>query len=255
MRGWPASAEHRQAASGVFPAHAGMARNGRKERQKPQRVPRACGDGPRLVPAVWADVSVFPAHAGMARLSRRRARVCTRVPRACGDGPTSSLTAGTRRLCSPRMRGWPVVILVMRAQQEVFPAHAGMARDETLPETVLMRVPRACGDGPQAMTVHKLPGGCSPRMRGWPVCPDCYGRHAAVFPAHAGMARHAGNSHGVPESVPRACGDGPGGLSRRCRILWCSPRMRGWPDFNTNVLGLTNVFPAHAGMARRKRHF
>ena len=174
---------------------------------------------------------MFPAHAGMARSD---------------DG-----WRGSCHMCSPRMRGWPGDNLTRRVVVVVFPAHAGMARLFSIFVTTALSVPRACGDGPYYPDGSLVPDLCSPRMRGWPATsPPVFYRYL-VFPAHAGMARRAWMKKCSSTSVPRACGDGPGTVTPGDPDAVCSPRMRGWPAADMEPDFDEDVFPAHAGMARR----
>ena len=148
------------------------------------------------------------------------------------------------------MRGWTVARACKEQHAKVFPAHAGMDRRASTSKPARKGVPRACGDGP----VTVLPGcssvGCSPRMRGWTVLARHHRDLQGVFPAHAGMDRGHGGRRDPAERVPRACGDGPTGLTAAMLDLACSPRMRGWTGTQSLEQRLHPVFPAHAGMDR-----
>ena len=61
-----------------------------------------------------------------------------------------------------------------------------------------------------------------------------------------------GNQCVANKSVPRASGDGPAGKAPMPKKALCSPRERGWPGPQRPCSGLLQVFPARAGMARRK---
>ncbi len=70
-----------------------------------------------------------------------------------------------------------------------FPAHAGMYRAMTTGTSRPRRVPRACGDVPDAERAVIAAAKSSPRMRG---CTGVSPRAAPAdyeFPAHAGMYR------------------------------------------------------------------
>ena len=175
------------------------------------------------------------------------------VPRACGDGPRLRTTMSLERMCSPRMRGWTVERHPRAGRQAVFPAHAGMDRKAAASSACRSSVPRACGDGPTLTFRAVSLGTCSPRMRGWTArrrdcCGDC-----CVFPAHAGMDRCRAHRPSEFRSVPRACGDGPCSTPSYSLPSKCSPRMRGWTGFTRRYRSMVAVFPAHAGMDRRRQ--
>ena len=229
MRGWTACEQWVPDGLDVFPAHAGMDRHPAGGDPGPRRVPRACGDGPRLGQishSRWAcsprmrgwtgsdghgpaGLRVFPAHAGMDRTSSASRRPRPRVPRACGDGPSDHGDDGEPMKCSPRMRGWTVRKRVLRLALVVFPAHAGMDRRSICSAVRWSGVPRACGDGPRVALYLRSSKECSPRMRGWTVTDRPRPERRRVFPAHAGMDRDSWIVNVGIGRVPRACGDGP----------------------------------------------
>ena len=150
----------------VFPAYAGMDRSrvltdgdragcspptrgwtgleGHSARRSGQRVPRLRGDGP-----VSAAPTCSPPTRGWTVVE------LVRVPRLRGDGPgrcprlRSVTWADADISCSPPTRGWTASVpcpvfprLRMDRQFQVFPAYAGMDRQER------PCVPRLRGDGP-----------------------------------------------------------------------------------------------------------
>ncbi len=48
----------------------------------------------------------------------------------------------------------------------VFPAHAGMNRESSLPRSSAGSVPRSCGDEPMLSEINRSRLRCSPLMRG-----------------------------------------------------------------------------------------
>ena len=148
MRGWTEQDEDRGGDQAVFPAHAGMDRAAARAAGRRRCVPRACGDGPRLIELAfcvlacsprmrgWTGICdrrqhvplVFPAHAGMDRSWASSQRSSSGVPRACGDGPATEPGSGGASECSPRMRGWTESCQRRESTPTVFPAHAGMDR-------------------------------------------------------------------------------------------------------------------------------
>ena len=178
------------------------------------RLPRACGDGPSVLP-LWRPARGgfprmrgwtlppaerrpgdhgFPAHAGMDPSGTPRRRRRGRLPHACGDGPSTSSFNRTPMMASPRMRGWTCRCLLV--------PHRGCSR-----------LPRACGDGPEAATTGTPAATASPRMRGWTPARSSDPGGPSGFPAHAGMDPRPRAICCGPGSrrLPRACGDGPTG--------------------------------------------
>ena len=257
----------------AFPAHAGMARASRTKEPAAAGVPRPRGDGPSISPALsmapkrspptrgWPDrrdplahdARAFPAHAGMARNARRTSAPRASVPRPRGDGPRRTSPGSTPATRSPPTRGWPDADPVAVHTPDAFPAHAGMARrgPPHLPRHA--RVPRPRGDGPPAGAGSVLSARRSPPTRGWPGAGEFLVVFVVAFPAHAGMARRSGFRGRQGCRVPRPRGDGPefGGCGK-CGAPR-SPPTRGWPGHLPVGEEDFEAFPAHAGMARRRR--
>ena len=131
---------------GVFPAHAGMFRNGLYSTGARECFPRARGDVP-LQSGLYAQYkafsprtrgcsapewpicpvqSVFPAHAGMFLRFGMMFTPVKRFPRARGDVPPSPPTPALVSWFSPRTRGCSGYQSSYAVPHAVFPAHAGM---------------------------------------------------------------------------------------------------------------------------------
>ena len=240
----------------VFPACAGMDRN------RHARTPRRRSCSPRA--RGWTDQLA------------RRADLSARVPRVRGDGPMVGkiitikrgvfpACAGMDRRglpcrpsmypCSPRARGWTVESNNNPKAIGVFPACAGM--DRTGPARG--RSGSSCSPRARGWTVHgggaRCHSGRVPRVRGdGPTHRGLTGRVLAVFPACAGMDRRC-----CPAPAPRSTcsprargwtGEGADTMTTADRV----PRVRGdGPDGVEPTQWLSAVFPACAGMDRRKR--
>ena len=196
-------------AAAVFPAHAGMD----PEAKRQGDGPRSCSPHTRGWTALTAKIHeavyvfpahagmdrdapvdalllcwVFPAHAGMDRLGTASRRPPHGVPRTRGDGPGSPIQSLGATLCSPHTRGWTVPFSCRQNHHFVFPAHAGMDRIRT--------------------SRFRPKAWCSPHTRGWTEGGSARVGHGRVFPAHAGMDRRASAGRGWRRS--------------------CSPHTRGW---------------------------
>ncbi len=268
-RGWPPIRAQRRHRRPVLPARAGMAPSERPGLRPSSRAPRASGDGPvdalaalrkmRCSPRErgWppgpvrppARPRVLPARAGMAPLPRRVRQLPFRAPRASGDGPRSRSASTTSAMCSPRERGWPLLVDPGVLLDLVLPARAGMALN--LPSSTLgrTRAPRASGDGPATGRIVPMHSRCSPRERGWPVRERRDDAVQGVLPARAGMAPDRGPPVRREGRAPRASGDGPLHQPARTQQAECSPRERGWPHPLGQAPRRAVVLPARAGMA------
>ena len=182
-----------------------------------------------------------------------RRKLCS-FPRACGDGPKGADKDPKKEGFSPRVRGWTESpMLRIRTVSGVFPARAGMDRDNLRGNSVYSSFPRACGDGPSwpglrafssaafsprvrgwtALEAEKaeLAKAFSPRVRGWTGWASSRRYRGFVFPARAGMDRSA---TWTPTCSPTF-----------------SPRVRGWTAPRHHLRRGADVFPARAGMDRR----
>ena len=113
-------------------------------------------------------------------------------------------------------------------------------------------VPRPRGDGPDRLDVQHAAVACSPPARGWTADRRLRLGSSFVFPARAGMDRLRTRSPRIPQRVPRPRGDGPTMWGGRLRLISCSPPARGWTDYPREQHRTNPVFPARAGMDRRR---
>ena len=91
----------------------------------------------------------------------------------------------------------------------------------------------------------------SPRSRGWTPPRRAGPRHAAGFPALAGMDPGTSPARAAAPRIPRARGDGPWRLCEAVRIFRDSPRSRGWTPGPGRPADARTGFPALAGMDPR----
>ncbi len=148
LRGWTAPGRGLLAHLRGSPAPAGMDRPPRASGRPPRRLPRACGDGPRVdklardrKPAPprlrgWTlksrapttPTTGSPAPAGMDLLCNARHGTPPRLPRACGDGPVRGVTPSSMQWAPPRLRGWTWSRGQVSRPRTGSPAPAGMDR-------------------------------------------------------------------------------------------------------------------------------
>ena len=155
--------------------------------------------------------------------------------------------------CSPPARGWTGLRRQNGRVGEVFPARAGMDRCRWGSNRRGDGVPRPRGDGP-ASCLRPVSGPvCSPPARGWTVLREAGLGTVDVFPARAGMDRRRRRRWPSCSGVPRPRGDGPMDGARGSSRHSCSPPARGWTDDGVDAERHHAVFPARAGMDRRRR--
>ena len=267
-RGW--TRDDRDLAPHVlgFPAHAGMDPPGHGAADRPVRLPRTRGDGPRTRRAscLLATASPhtrgwtlpahrarhggggFPAHAGMDPAARTRRAGARRLPRTRGDGPIREPQAAQSLVASPHTRGWTPLGRTGSAYSVGFPAHAGMDPAGRCRAAGRSRLPRTRGDGPGWGCKCRVRQVASPHTRGW-TRPG--GRGAGGlrgFPAHAGMDPSTPRRCASAAWLPRTRGDGPGRVPHPRPLVEASPHTRGWTLTGGGAARCDPGFPAHAGM-------
>ena len=189
-RGWTRGAVEAEPARRGFPAHAGM------DPERPGRgpwatwLPRTRGDGPlggqarqarqarlRASPHTrgWTLSGLiprqpargFPAHAGMDPRTASLQAPPGWLPRTRGDGPSARPASAAAASASPHTRGWTPLVQRRRADDDGFPAHAGMDPAGTCRRHRGRGLPRTRGDGPPRTGPATGRPRASPHTRGW----------------------------------------------------------------------------------------
>ena len=135
----------------------------------------------------------------------------------------------------------------------VFPAYAGMFREQSRVLGSASSFPRIRGDVPLLTISSSWPSGFSPHTRG---CSDDlapYMHQKTVFPAYAGMFRASLAGERVCPGFPRIRGDVPPNLAIDVKSKQFSPHTRGCSDLPGHINTAVPVFPAYAGMFRCHR--
>ena len=247
--GWPAVPVPRPGPQQEFPTPVGMARASKLSDYLTRRVPHACGDGPADVmlhcgisessPRLWGwpgqsrapprpDVE-FPTPVGMARAVIQTLKLRLGVPHACGDGPGAARGFGYGAASSPRLWGWPALLIPGTPRGAEFPTPVGMARRGARRAGAGRGVPHACGDGPWRAAAVRSRGKSSPRLWGWPEFGLTIVDVSDEFPTPVGMARMTSSITSSYTRVPHACGDGPVVDELAAGTQKSSPRLWGWP--------------------------
>ena len=134
----------------------------------------------------------------------------------------------------------------------MFPAHAGISRKTRSGRLRSARVPRPRGDLPSAPMNQLAAILCSPPTRGSPDIEGDHDDRRLVFPAHAGISRRELMGLLKANSVPRPRGDLPSHRLEMLEAAQCSPPTRGSPAEKHDIHAGHIVFPAHAGISRRR---
>ena len=267
-RGWTRTTTACAGAEDGFPARAGMDRKEVCVKQIIVRIPRTRGDGPAARPIVrgarpdsphargWTldkrrnlmRLWGFPARAGMDRLQPLPHIPTDGIPRTRGDGPATSSRAAPTMRDSPHARGWTRLMRRYVAQDDGFPARAGMDPVAAGAPSCPQRIPRTRGDGPVMVRHRRDRAGDSPHARGWTRAAHADGGEPRGFPARAGMDPLAIALHHAHLRIPRTRGDGPPPPTSPSPPPRDSPHARGWTR-RRRARGPTDVgFPARAGM-------
>ena len=223
----PSNARNRYAC--VSPAHAGIDPFRCRPLPGRQRLPRARGDRPEIIAAVWKElespprtrgstppcwcqprtVQVSPAHAGIDPFPAAAPMRPSSLPRARGDRPYRPTQNRPARSSPPRTRGSTRKPSALIAPRCVSPAHAGIDPG-SIPDLLLGdRLPRARGDRPVDEAAKFLVTESPPRTRGstWFCRP--WEHRQCVSPAHAGIDLSRCTFSRRRTCLPRARGDRP----------------------------------------------
>ena len=154
---------------------------------------------------------------------------------------------------SPRMRGKPLLGVLLAHSLGLIPAHAGKtSRVQSLKPSGRAH-PRACGENLTGPELEALGQGSSPRMRGKHRDQGGSQGRDGLIPAHAGKTEVAGRLNGAIRAHPRACGENAQDVPNRLATAGSSPRMRGKHITPEPVKRGTGLIPAHAGKTARRR--
>ena len=194
----------------------------------------------------WVPRSI-PARAGEPADERHGKRMLGVYPRACGGTPNEVFPSTFIKGLSPRVRGNPWRVTVIRISVRSIPARAGEPAALRWHRHKEQVYPRACGGTESAVLGTQELQGLSPRVRGnrhdEAVERGCRGS----IPARAGEPRGLSRKVQDHQVYPRACGGTLAWHSYWSTTPGLSPRVRG----NLTVLGpdgqVLGSIPARAG--------
>ena len=136
----------------------------------------------------------------------------------------------------------------------VFPAHAGIVPHVFGPPLDLVGLPRTRGDRPARDFCWIGMIQSSPHTRGSSVNPRVAKWWPGVFPAHAGIVPDYTSELLKEGSLPRTRGDRPETEKMVLQVAQSSPHTRGSSLSPFIEVFGHHVFPAHAGIFRRRCH-
>ena len=267
LRGTPGAVRPACIRRGIIPALAGNTVDGVLRLGTAGDHPRACGEhcdrqrvaardagsSPRLRGTRASHEhqrfrrGIIPALAGNTRCGRRSRTPSWDHPRACGEHSGDNTNRIELIGSSPRLRGTPVSISLMRPPPGIIPALAGNTRCCVRAWSSGWDHPRACGEHESTTLKRMRREGSSPRLRGTLI-------RRMVHPAHDGIIPAlAGNTHSRPCPMadggdhPRACGEHSAWKSPPRISPGSSPRLRGTRGFNQRYPPHAGIIPALAG--------
>ena len=110
--------------------------------------------------------------------------------------------------------------------------------------------PRACGENRICIRSAAPWKGSSPRMRGKRRTRLVRLPPPRLIPAHAGKTTYRNGQTSGVRAHPRACGENESAFAFIVYARGSSPRMRGKPRENAELLRRAGLIPAHAGKTR-----
>ena len=146
------------------------------------------------------------------------------------------------------MRGSPRSEVGYGGADGIIPAGAGLTRAGGIFPVRQWDHPRGCGAHAATILIATMYQGSSPRVRGSPCCHSPDGRNMGIIPAGAGLTGFTFAWDDVTRDHPRGCG--AHAVRRALNLLTegSSPRVRGSPRSKLDILILTGIIPAGAGL-------
>ena len=270
VRGKPNNTAQTLIKIGITPARAGKTCSGDVLPNSERDHPRACGENTRSCPAApCAGGSpprvrgkptqappalprrrITPARAGKTPIALLPRCSPPDHPRACGENYHIAHKALRCRGSPPRVRGKPVMIVVMPAPPRITPARAG--------KTARCRAgigepedhPRACGEN---RTIHSRASsvrGSPPRVRGKHTPNQSANPAMRITPARAGKTASACALPARSSDHPRACGENFPIFIACPPARGSPPRVRGKPEQAPPARHRQRITPARAGKTK-----
>ena len=131
-------------------------------------------------------MGIIPALAGNTRSSSPCVHSSRDHPRACGEHSGDNTNRIELIGSSPRLRGTPVSISLMRPPPGIIPALAGNTPPSRTAWSRPWDHPRACGEHEAVRVIGYGEVGSSPRLRGTHPGSEIEPAHAGIIPALAG---------------------------------------------------------------------
>ena len=211
--------------------------------------------GNRTVLGVQRDLNrSIPARAGQPlRLPSTRQSSWV-YPRACGATHHYRYLRHVLVGLSPRVRGNPRVLRILRRPCGSIPARAGQPTRPRRIATVEWVYPRACGATGPHVTPGPLHSGLSPRVRGNPIVRRYPGPHHRSIPARAGQPLRRPSAASPTAVYPRACGATESCAVGNSGVYGLSPRVRGNRRALLMLVVTRRSIPARAGQPGSHPH-
>ena len=168
-------------------------------------------------------------------------------PRSRGENRAGSTRNRYLRGSSPLTRGKRRVLIFVRSNTRLIPAHAGKTRSRICSESTPAAHPRSRGENRRRLPARRATLGSSPLTRGklTPTLPDPLDR--GLIPAHAGKTVGAGLRIVLDRAHPRSRGENLNGGLEVLKGDGSSPLTRGKPVASSREAASRGLIPAHAG--------
>ena len=168
-------------------------------------------------------------------------------PRVCGENRTAILYFHNLKGSPPRVRGKPLINLLICYSSRITPACAGKTHLHAWISCSAGDHPRVCGENCGAVTVSRRILGSPPRVRGKRLGVGCLALIDRITPACAGKTLSSPSLMRGAKDHPRVCGENRLSLRGKHTKAGSPPRVRGKHhviDFAKEIIGIT---PACAG--------
>ena len=209
-----------------IPARAGEPRRPYDQGCRTWVYPRACGGTIAPAPPFGSLLGLSPRVRGNRVIPPLQARECGSIPARAGE---------------------PHVIRAKVGIFRVYPRACGEPRSPDFSAMGVRVYPRACGGTPPGTARKPRREGLSPRVRGNPNFEPELLRASRSIPARAGEPSLPGFTAVFRKVYPRACGGTTADTAPSSACAGLSPRVRGNPNFEPELLRASRSIPARAG--------
>ena len=176
---------------------------------------------------IFFSRGLIPTYAGNTEVEQRLDRSKGAHPHVCGEHKRQLRGMCETMGSSPRMRGTPPYIGVMRLREGLIPTYAGNTRGAVANLHRVRAHPHVCGEHYDVNLFHGHSEGSSPRMRGTRDDLEPNAAATGLIPTYAGNTYPNPDPYAQARAHPHVCGEHLCLNYALLKKAGSSPRMRG----------------------------